>query len=240
VNLDSVIENYVAAWNASDPAKRRARIRSLWAEDGVTCYRLLDAHGYDAIEGRVAGSWDKWLRDGKYIFKRARSSYHHDIIRFDFVMVTVPDGEVEARGLSFLIFDCNDRIRFDYQFNPTVDEAGQLVDRYLAALNEERDDRRRNQVAELWAPDATYVSNKLVRYGHSEIFQSATEAHWMADRDRCVFKSANASHAHHNLVTFKWQIQKDPDGKAVAAGSDLIVLDENGRISRDYRFEEGR
>jgi len=152
MNLDAVIENYVAVWNESDLAKRRERIQSVWAEDGVTCYRLLDAHGYDAIEGRVVGSSEKWLRDGKHIFKPASRTCHHDIIRFDFVMVTVPGDKVEARGLSFLILDANDRIRFDYQFNPTVDEAGQFVDRYLSVLNETSDQRRRELVTELWHP----------------------------------------------------------------------------------------
>jgi len=112
------------------------------------------------------------------------------------------------------------------------------VDRYLAALNEEQDDRRRNLIAELWAPDAIYVNDRLVRYGHSEILRGTTETHRAAHRDGCVFKTAIASHAHHNFVTFKWRLQKVPDGTAVAAGSDLIVLDQNSRISRDYNFEE--
>ena len=64
MDLDTIIENYIAVWNEADPQRRRERIRSVWAEHGVTCYRLLDARGYEAIESRVVGSWDKWLRDG--------------------------------------------------------------------------------------------------------------------------------------------------------------------------------
>jgi hypothetical protein len=238
MNLDGVIENYVAVWNESDLAKRRERIRSVWAEDGVTCYRLLDAHGYDAIEGRVAGSWEKWLRDGKYIFKPARSTYHHNIIRFDFVMVSVPGDKVEARGLSFLILDANDRIRFDYQFNPTVDEANQFVDRYLSVLNENSDQRRRELVTELWAPDATYTSAKAFNHGHTDIVRKAAELRGMATKNESSFYAGGLSHAHHNLVTFKWHLQKGFGGEVVAAGSDLIILDAGGRISCDYQFDE--
>lgn len=238
MNLENIIENYVAVWNESDPERRRERIRSVWAQDGVTCYRLLDARGYEAIEGRVVGSWDKWLRDGKYTFRPARYAQHHDIIKFDFVMVTVPEGKVEARGLSFLLLDLNGRIRFDYQFNPTADEAGSFVDRYLAVLNEPLDDRRRQLLSELWTSDATYVGEKFVKYGQSEIAAKAAESSEATQRKDCLFKTAGASHAHHNLVRFTWQVEKQRGGDIIAVGSELVILDEQGRILRDYQFDE--
>jgi hypothetical protein len=62
----NAVDIYVAVSNEADVDERRRRIRGAWAPDGTTCYRLLDAHGYEAIEARVAGCWDKWLREGKY------------------------------------------------------------------------------------------------------------------------------------------------------------------------------
>ena len=38
VNLDHVINDYVAVWNEHDPTVRHRRIRSAWTEDGITCY----------------------------------------------------------------------------------------------------------------------------------------------------------------------------------------------------------
>lgn len=60
-----LIERYVAVWNKADRGTRRHRIESVWAPDGATCHRLLDARGYEAIEARVAGSWERWLGEGK-------------------------------------------------------------------------------------------------------------------------------------------------------------------------------
>lgn len=87
-----IVESYVAVWNEADPDERRRRICSVWSPNGSTCYRPLDAHGYDAIEERVRSSWDKWLSEGKYTIRPKRAAAHHDAIKLDFVMVTVPEG----------------------------------------------------------------------------------------------------------------------------------------------------
>jgi hypothetical protein len=118
VNVTEVIDRYVAVWDEPSADQRRKRICSLWVPDGTTCYRLLDAHGYDAIEARVTGSWDKWLRDGRYVFRsRPDVVCHHDVVKVNWEMVTTVGGEVEGVGLSFLVLTSEMRIRSDYQFN---------------------------------------------------------------------------------------------------------------------------
>src|SRR5580693_8085708 len=69
LDINEIVARYVAVWNEADAEERRRRIRAIWVPDGTTCYRLLDAQGYEAIEARVTGSWDKWLSEGKYIFR---------------------------------------------------------------------------------------------------------------------------------------------------------------------------
>jgi hypothetical protein len=73
-NLSGLIDAYVAVWNEADAETRRRRIAAVWAPDGTTCYRLLDARGHEQIEARVAGSWDRWVRDGKFIFRAVTPS----------------------------------------------------------------------------------------------------------------------------------------------------------------------
>ncbi|MGO9452191.1 MAG: hypothetical protein ACLQDV_14280 [Candidatus Binataceae bacterium] len=104
-NVMELVDRYVAVWNESNAEERRRRIRSVWAPDGTTCYRLLDAHGYEAIEERVAGSWDRSLRDGKYTF-RPKPDFvcHHHVVRLNFEMVTIPDGETWRRAGSPSLF----------------------------------------------------------------------------------------------------------------------------------------
>ncbi len=236
--LTDVVDNYVAVWNEPDADQRRRRIRSVWAPDGTTCYRLLDAHGYEAIEARVFGSWDKWLREGKYIFRPKNAVCHHDVLKTDWVMVTVPGDEVEAAGLSFLVLNPDGRIAHDYQFNPTIDDAAALAERYLAVWNESDAQARRRRVAELWAPDGSHITETLVRKGHRAI-----EAETLAAFDTYVangfeFTSASSSQAHHNVARLTWRIQAKDSGKVAAAGSNLLILDEGGRIRLDYQFTD--
>lgn len=82
------------------------------------------------------------------------------------------------------------------------------------------------------------MSAKAFNHGHNDIVQKATELREIATKNESSFCSGGLSHAQHNLVTFKWHLQKGFGGELVAAGSDLIVLDAEGRISCDYRFDE--
>jgi hypothetical protein len=228
----------VAVWNEGDPQERRRRIRSVWTPDGSTCHRTLDAVGYEAIEERVRGSWDKWLRDGRYVFRRKRAVAHHDAVKFEFVAASVPEGRVVADGLSFLLLHADGHIKRDYQFSPTADEPNDIVDRYLALLNEPDPIVRRRYIVELWTPDGMLVREAAVRAGHGAIQADAADAYnTHAARGR-LFSSGHRTHAHHNLVKFKWLAMPE-DGKApAAAGTDLLILGSDGRIRADYRFDD--
>jgi hypothetical protein len=237
VNLTEVIDRYVAVWNESNMDQRRRRIRSAWAPDGTTCYRLLDACGYDAIEGRVTGSWDKWLREGKHIFRPRHTACHHDVVKFDFVMVRVPDGEVEADGLSFLVLDPDGCIAHDYQFNPAANDADQLAERYVAVLNEPDPDVRRGRIAELWASDGAFISETSVRNGRAAIEVEAAQVHDAYVAKGFVFSSGR-SQAHHSVARLTWRMRAKDGEDAAATGSDLLILDDDGRIRFDYRFDD--
>ena len=158
MNMQHIVDEYVAVWNEPDPQTRRRRIRSVWAPDGTTCYRLMDARGAEAIEVRVAQSWDKWLKESKYVFRPQHFVCHHDAIKLQFVLVKAAGGAVEANGVCYLLLNPDGRIRHDYQFNPSANEPNALIDRYLAALNEPDPGVRRERAAELWAPDARRLS----------------------------------------------------------------------------------
>lgn len=237
-NVSKLIECYVAVWNEANAEERRRRIRALWAPDGATCYRLSEARGYDAIEARVAGSWDKWLRGGKYIFRAKSVACHHDVVKFDWLMVARPGGGVEASGLSFLILDSEGRVRADYQFNPTVDEASALVEQYLAVWNESDAEERRCRIAELWAENGAQVSATSVHHGRSAIEAKASKIYDAYGAKGLVFAPSRRSHAHHDVVSFQWQRRSWEDAAVEAAGCDLLILDADGRICLDYQYEE--
>jgi hypothetical protein len=234
-DISQLITNYVAAWNEPDAGERRRRIHSVWTPDGTTCYRLLDARGYDAIEARVAGSWDKWLREGKHIFRPKSTVSHHNAVKFEFIMTTVPSGEVAANGLCFLLLDTEGRIKHDYQFNPSANESNELADRYLAIWNEPDPMVRRRQILDLWADDGVLISDASVSKGRAAIEARLTGMRNSRAAEGLRFLSANSTQAHHGLIKFGWKLS-DRDEAVTAAWIDLLVLDERGRIKFDYQF----
>jgi hypothetical protein len=234
-NISQLITNYVAVWNEPDAGERRRRIRSVWAPNGTTCYRLLDARGYEAIEARVTGSWDKWLREGRHIFRPKGTVSHHDTVKLDFVMMTVPDGEAAANGLCFLLLDTDGRIKHDYQFNPSANESNELADRYLTMWNEPDPMIRSRQIVDLWADDAVLISDKSVSKGRAAIEARATGIRNAHAREGLRFLSANSTQAHHGLIKLSWKLT-DRDDATMAGWTDLIILDEGGRIQFDYQF----
>lgn len=237
-NVSELVANYVAVWNEPNAEVRRRMIQSVWAPDGNTCYRLLDAHGYDAIEARVAGSWNKWLREGKYIFRPKSMVWHHNAVKLEFIMVTVPGGDVEASGLSFLLLNPDGRIKHDLQFNPSANEANDLADRHVAMWNEADPIIRRRQIAELWADEGSLIGDISVSKGHTAIEAEATTMHKGHVANGLISSLANNTHAHHGLVKLKWKAVAADNGRVSAAWSDLLILDESGRIRFDYRFAE--
>lgn len=223
-DVSELVDAYVAVWNEPDAAVRRRRIEAVWTPDGTSRHRLIDAGGYDTIEARVTGSWDKWVSGGRHAFRRRHAVAHHDVVKLEFVMVALPSGAVVANGLSFLILDHDGRIRHDLQFNPSADDASALVERYVALVNEPDGTARRRQLAALWTEDGSLIDEAAVRRGHDNL-AAALGARGVA------FASAGATQAHHNLIKFRWRA-------GAIAGTELLMLDPAGRIRLDYRFTE--
>ena len=238
MDVAELVANYVAAWNEPDPNMRRRRIRSVWASDGTTCHRLLDARGYEAIEARITGSWDKWLREGNRTFRARSAVWHHQAVKLDFVMVKVVGGDVDANGLSFLLLNPDNRIKHDYQFNPGASDPNDLVERYVAMWNQPDPIIRRAQIAQLWSQKGMLIRETSVSVGHAAIAVAAAKMFDTNVGNGLVASSANNTHAHHGLVRFRWKLASSENGLASAAWSNLLVLDEEGRIRFDYQFDE--
>lgn len=116
--INELIDRYVALWNEADPKRRRARIAELWASDGVHFTRSLEARGYDAIEARVSGAYEKFVAGEGYVFKPyGAADDHHNGVRLSWQMVPARGGEIAAIGTVFIVRGEDGRIRCDYQFN---------------------------------------------------------------------------------------------------------------------------
>ena len=112
-----LIDCYVAVWNEPDADRRRKGIEQLWAEDGAHFTPSLEARGYQALEARVAGAHEKWVRAGSFVFRSSGTAEaHHNGVRFNWEMVPAAGGAAAAVGFDFLVLGDDGRIRLDYQF----------------------------------------------------------------------------------------------------------------------------
>jgi hypothetical protein len=115
--LDELVDRYVAVWNEPDADRRRECIAALWAEDGAHFTPSLEARGYRALEARVTGAYEKWVKAGGFVFRSARNvETHHAGVRFNWEMVPAAGGAPAAVGFDFLVLADDGRIRLDYQF----------------------------------------------------------------------------------------------------------------------------
>jgi hypothetical protein len=116
-NAQDLADRYAAAWNESDPAARQRAIADLWDPDGVHYVKMREARGYDALEKRVTGSYEKNVRDAGNRFRAVPNAQAlRNVVTFNWEMVSANAGKVLAVGLEFLVLDEQGRIVADYQF----------------------------------------------------------------------------------------------------------------------------
>jgi hypothetical protein len=114
--VNGLIERYVSMWNEGDGEARRRLIETVWTPDGANFTKSNGWRGYEALEARVRGAHEKWVRDGGYVFRARGTEAHHGAARFVWEMVSITDGHVESVGTELLLLAPDGRIREDYQF----------------------------------------------------------------------------------------------------------------------------
>jgi hypothetical protein len=115
-SLNTLAERYVAVWNERDAENRRAAIAALWTQDGEHYTKGREVRGYAALEQRVIGSHEKWVKEEGFTFRSANNADgHNGTMKFNWEMVR-PDGVIATTGFDFLVLTEDGRIRVDYQY----------------------------------------------------------------------------------------------------------------------------
>lgn len=115
--LKALAERYVALWNEPDPVCRRMAVATLWAEDAIHRTPSMEARGHAAIEARLLGAYERWVRDNACEFVLIdEANGHHDAVRLRWAMRRKEDGVTLSIGSDLLLIDDTGRIRLDYQF----------------------------------------------------------------------------------------------------------------------------
>lgn len=101
-----------------------------------------------------------------------------------------------------------------------------IVEQYLATWNATGAEREA-LLAEHWSPDVTYV-DPLAEVSGAAAVGALVDA-VQAQFPGFVFSRASEPDAHHRQLRFSWGL--GPEGEEpVVIGSDVVVLDEAGRI----------
>jgi hypothetical protein len=101
-------DRYLAAWNATDPAARRALLDEVFAEDVTYTDPLADVAGRDGLDAVIAGVQERFPG---WVFRLAGpADAHHDQVRFTWHLG--PEGaEPPVTGSDVAVTDGDGRIR---------------------------------------------------------------------------------------------------------------------------------
>jgi len=117
IDIQTLIQDYIAVWNEADAGRRRQLIRTLWQEDAHHLARTLEAVGHAGIEKRVTDAYDKWVKEKGNVFRLQGSvDGHHDTVKLRWAMLPAAGGDVVSVGFDFLVLGGDGRIRTGYQF----------------------------------------------------------------------------------------------------------------------------
>lgn len=97
-DLKAIAENYIAAWNETDPAARRALVARTWTAGATYVDPMMQGEGHDGIAAMIAGVQSKFP-GFRFTLDSAVDGYA-DHIRFSWACG--PDGAPDmVRGTDF-------------------------------------------------------------------------------------------------------------------------------------------
>ncbi|MEU0302222.1 hypothetical protein ABZ252_22560 [Streptomyces sp. NPDC006175] len=133
-------------------------------------------------------------------------------------------------------------------------DAEALADRYLAQWTEPDAAGRRAAIERLWAENGTHVlrppaeireiaeelgfaHTALEARGHDAIeFRVTRSYERFVEKKGFTFRRRTDAMRLHGVVRFGWETVVDATGDVVGGGSEILVLDDDGRIEVDYMF----
>jgi hypothetical protein len=115
---NALADRYVALWNETDPQLRRKGVLELYLPDATyVFYRRNPIRGHQAIIDQMAYTQEIYRPMG-YTFRSAHNAVgHHNLVRLNWVMVSIETGEMEMCGQDVLMLGDDGRIQTDYQFH---------------------------------------------------------------------------------------------------------------------------
>jgi hypothetical protein len=112
--MQEIIERYLAAWNETDPARRRSLVDALWAEDGSYTDPLADVRGREAIDGLIGAVQQQF--PGLVFTLGGAVDAHHGQARFTWHLGPAGAAEPVVVGFDVAVLDGDSQLRSVYGF----------------------------------------------------------------------------------------------------------------------------
>ena len=82
--VDATIDTYVATWNETDPARRRAGVADAWTDKGSYRDPVMVSDGHAGVDAMLAGVQAKFPG---FVLKRvSKVDHHNDAVRFSWAL----------------------------------------------------------------------------------------------------------------------------------------------------------
>jgi hypothetical protein len=106
----ALVDDYVAAWNATDPARRRELVGRVFSDDASYLDLLMQGDGAEAIDAMIAGTQAQF--PGHRFELAGGPDHHHDCVRFTWRLRPAGgEGEPMAIGIDFATLAEDGRFR---------------------------------------------------------------------------------------------------------------------------------
>ncbi|MGC0423498.1 nuclear transport factor 2 family protein [Embleya sp. AB8] len=109
------------------------------------------------------------------------------------------------------------------------------VEKYVATWAEPDPEIRRANLAELWAPNCVYSNAGTVYRGLEGIELAVTEAYDHFVPRGFGFRVARID-ITQEAVRYQWEVFPVAGGEPTMIGTQVVVLDADGRMLRDHQF----
>ncbi|GAB2463187.1 nuclear transport factor 2 family protein [Streptosporangium sandarakinum] len=107
-DVAKLVERYLATWNMTDAAERRAEIDTIWAEEARYVDPLADVTGRDAIDAVITAVQGQF--PGMVFTLAGDVDAHHDVARFTWHLGP-EGGEAIVIGFDVAVLTEDGRIR---------------------------------------------------------------------------------------------------------------------------------
>jgi hypothetical protein len=107
-STDTLVDNYIAMWNASDAAQRRELVARTVSPDATYLDPLMSGEGVDGIDAMIAGAQQQY--PGHRFTLLGVPDAHHDRVRFSW-SIAPQGGDPIAIGHDFATVDSDGRMR---------------------------------------------------------------------------------------------------------------------------------